>query len=389
MARRYNNDYSRFEELSDDESGDAQGGHGGGEIVVEQWQSADRVPAFQQNRACALLCQLIEGRGALNPDIVSAFNGTRSLLSNIGVLQLPQRRTLQLYQPSPLPTWCAALESLHQPAAVATEAARWLVAGLGSGATLLKAVSITKRVTFVGIDTMQPSLARVLRDTMRLNAVTIATGDSVQTSPASSATAQPKLPGLAMLRKQTMPAGKASASQQTNKTVVLLHGCLESASCNVQDSEADAFSLFDTLVLDPELFDDGLIGRRLLPSVRNAHKNLLGSGAQVLPQSAKLCGAVVELQIVPDPAATFGVDLAAHGDRCGWAAAHESLFLAAQASTAGLLAEQGRGGIPWKLLSEPFDVWKFQLDDPTSMLGLPDHDENDISTRLNAKGKRA
>jgi hypothetical protein len=383
-ARRYDIDYSRFEELFDDEDEAAQSGIGDQGLVIEhsgQWQDADRVPTFQRSRADALLRQLVQGRGELDPETVSAYNGTRSLLSNMGVLQLPQRRMQQLLQPSPLPTWCAALEGMHVGTALKPETSRWLVAGLGVGATLLKAVSLSKRVTFVGIDTMQPSLARVFRETMRLNSITITTASAPASGPFKAL--QPKLPGLASLRKPETSAdlGATANSSSTSKNVFLLQGCLESATCDVSGENAQ---LFDILVLDPEVFDDGLIGRRLLPSVRSAHANLLAKGAQIIPLSAKLRAAIVEMKIVPDPSETSGIDLKAHGDRCGWAASQESLSLAAYQSSGA--TEQWRG-IPWKQLSEPFDVWYFQLDDPVSMQALPDHDKNDASVRLTAQGK--
>jgi len=350
------------------------------------------VPTFQRSRAKSLLRQLVEGRGDLDPESISSFKGTVSLLSNMSVLQLPQRRVQQLLQPSPLPLWISAIEGMHSRTVLINQnkPLRWLVAGFGVGATLYSAVTLSKHVTFVGIDTMQPSLARAFHESMRLNCIAVASASSTPVSNYPHNASSPQLPGLASLRKpavapinqgQNAPTDPSSNSLPASKSVKHIQGCLESLTCEKLGDNAQSF---DVLILDPELFDSGLLGRRLLPSIRSAHANFLSPEAQVIPRAGKLRGVIVELKTIPDPTEISGIDLAAYRDRCGWACCQESLSLASCSFTDSNRRQQG---IPWKQLSEPFDVWNFQFDNPTLVQTLPSYDKVDISVRLTSKGK--
>ena len=354
-----------------------------------QGHISNQVPAFQRSRAEKLLRQLVEGRSELDPEIISSFKGTVSLLSNMSVLQLPQRRARQLLQPSPLSIWFSAIEDLHSRIALYNGATpiQWLVAGFGVGATLHKAVTVSKDVTFVGIDTMQPSLARAFHETMRLNCIAVASDSNPISNSPQKNSSSPQLPGLASLRKPAALINKGQNSPTVpgtlpaKKSTKHIQGCLESLT---HKNLGDAAQSFGVLILDPELFDDGLLGRRLLPSIRNAHANFLSPGAQVIPRSGKLRAVIVEIKIVPDPTDISGIDLAAFGDRCGWACSEESLSLASSSSTRSNSRQQG---IPWKQLSKPFDLWNFQFDDRKLMEDLPKYDEVDVSARLTAEGK--
>ena len=403
-AGRYKIDYSRFEHLGDEDEAN-EAGSGIEELVLDptaSWATMNKVPSFNRSESEALLQKLSSapraGAHDLDSTTLTVFSGLRSLLSNLSVLQLPQRRLRQLLQPSMLQAWHQAVEQAScsfgpgsgpcsgpgsgsgsgpcsGPGSAAAEPLHfsWLVAGLGVGASLISAARLTGRATFVGPDVAQPSLLRVLRETLHLNNVKVGKSDA-SSRPESMASQQPPpMAGLASLRKErvTRPAHRGLLG---GASAALHPGSLETMSL-VPDCQR-----FQGLVLDPEVFDDGLIGRRLLPSVRNAHRALLVPGAPVVPRTARLWGALVEVCVTPNPEHVLGIDLSTHADRCGWASSsYESMQLGPEEGGGEVF---GRPGVPWRKLSEAFEVWSIPLSDGAAMLSLPQQDS--WSTKLKA-----
>ena len=295
----------------------------------------------------------------------SAFGGLSSLLSNLGVLNLPQRRLEQLLEPSALPPWCRAVEEMG----IAGQK-NVLVAGLGVGATLITAARTAQHATYVGFDTLQPSLARVLRETLLINSVKIEA--SKRGGGPTKAFA-----GLSALRKPESASGRPTRDEESPR-VYLQRGSLETLAL---EEGAERYS---ALVLDAEMFDDGLLGKRVLPATRHAHARLLEAGAKVLPRSAKLRGAVIEMRVVPNPRDVSDLDFSSLGDRHCWAASHESIHLSSSSSDS---SSSSAKGLAWKALSEAFNVWEFELESREAMMATPTHDLKSTALTLVAAGR--
>jgi hypothetical protein len=353
-------------------------------------------------------------------NIASTFAGLNGVLLTMAVLNLPEKRRRQLLQPSPLPLWARAIHTVEKagigaaaPAAAPPRPSRWLVAGLGVGATLISTARVASNVTFVGVDSSHAVLSRILRDSLTHNSVKIAFGSNkptVSTGMGTSAVSPLKLAGLARLRRKVAVSTEAApvVSAREDTRVYLQRGCLEAfesvdggtcatscAASGAQEEGTVPEQKFHALVLDPEFFDDGLIGKRVLPSIRNAHKNLLEPNATVLPRAARMRAAVIQLLVTPDKKRVFGVDTTPIVERYGWSVSYESFNLAqiatsnfASSSTA--FAEpafsQGHSGLPWTQLSEEFDVWSFNFQDGNAMLKLPRDEMKPIVSRMNSSG---
>lgn len=409
-VNRVNLDYSRFAHLGDDEEDQLVPAQlpteSDGELVFEPtkaWQEISRslyLP-FKRSEAEAFLKTLTStepgAKRFLDSNITAAFTGVTAVLSSLALLTLPQRRLSQLLTPSPMLPWSRAIHSTQgeiSKTASAAESKGWLVAGLGAGGSLIAAARAAKQVTFIGLDAVQAPLARALRDTLALNGIKALTGIKAPSHFESASTTEakasdpgvrlPKISGLPSLRKRGV-SDSAKRVPEVQPTVILhMGGCLESMQRNEPREIADAPELtpgggYQALALDPEWFDEALLGRRLLPAIRNAHQHLLQPGAHVLPNAAKLFGALVEIKVVAETDLAHGLDLSAQGERCGWSHTYEVLRLAANNT-------DSCKGLPWKQLSDSFEVWDFNLADGATMSSLSAHDSKMLPTKLISRG---
>jgi hypothetical protein len=158
---------------------------------------------------------------------------------------------------------------------------------------------------------------------------------------------------------------------------------LESKSSTEETGGIEA-TRFKALSLDPEMFDEALIGKRIIPALRNAHRYLLKPNARVIPHRAKLVGIFAELFITPDPDEVRGIQFAAQGDRCSWAPSYEAVTLAEMESSQTRIHQKG---VNWKQLTDKFTVWDFIFGDRKAMTELPEVDENRLSLRFIGNGK--
>ena len=392
--RRHQIDYSKWDDLADDDDDDGNAGVSESfdqGVILEasdSWKELNRVLPFNRSASEALLETLTAGActgslqlSSMDSSALSAFSGMNSILSNLAVLQLPQRRLRQLLEPTPLSPWCRAIQRMGY-AMAANPTSPWLVAGLGVGATLLSVARTAKVAVFVGADNSQPSLVRTLRDTLEANSVRVGFGSRPSPSnhalgSGSATDKKLKLQGLSSLRK----APEKVPCEGDEPLVFLERGSLETMTLGEDGVSMAQDRRFRALVLDPELFDDGLLGHRVLPSLRHAHKSLLLPGAKVFPRAANVQGMLIALKVAPRLEDACGLKFSAQGDRCGWSAASfESMRLT------NPTGEMGGKGVAWEQLSETFDVWNFDFEDRSGILGAPSRDEQEISVRLTSTG---
>lgn len=73
-------------------------------------------------------------------------------------------------------------------------------------------------------------------------------------------------------------------------------------------------------IIDPEYFDEGLIGKRLLPILAHAKRNLVAASAQIVPAAASLHAELVQVQCSEDAATGFDLSKL---DKYRWSPCYE------------------------------------------------------------------
>jgi len=430
IHNRYAVDYSRFELAVEAEGGEeAATGPNDGDVEnglvlepTEHWFNMKRRfhPTFDRQSAVVTLqllgdpyqplpSGLAGGLAALDSDRQS-LTAIHHMLADLAVLRTPARRLAQLRAPSVALAWQAAISTIRSTGA-------WLVAGGGAGATGIWAA---RRAAVLGggqlvflltTDLLQPSLATALANHFAGNKVSLGAARAVgqqpslpsaagESSVAKATLGGPRLAGLKALRKPTPvapAADKAPAAVPLVKpTVVAVPGSLEANMHTMASPSPDLSpeAKPTLLVLDPEIFDDGLLGRRLLPSLRAAHRSLLAPGAQVVPRRGRLFTALAEIcpfNGLEGPVSGASLDFSPLVTRFGWAPSNDALPLRPEdflsdGAAAGSTTTSVSDGIGWKCLSAPQLVWDFNFSDGAAMLSLPDHASHRLEFQAISEG---